>query len=597
MITGTRYPFRCLLAAFLLGCAHAQGVNGVLNAADYVASDICASINAAYAALPSTGGHIYVPVARYAPCITQIAFTTPGKLALLEAEPGGAVTLSYSGGASPFVLVANNGTNSHASWGDGLQRIKLQGPSASGSVVGLQIGSTSNGVEGFEGDSISIMGFGTGVTWQAPSGSPVSGGNASTWASRFTNSIFQDNGIAWDWELTNSNAGENIECVHCLFGVDSGSIANQVKINGPVEMTFTDSSFDNAQIDVTGAATVNISNGHIEQTYANTSGSSGDLVPVMINNAGANVSISGYFSQDSPTTYPSSLVQINAGHLAMSGIGAASNSGGVMPVLSAWNASWVSFLAPRYLSGVSNPPFRFHSFTGQAVTEDLLGNISTSGGFYANGGTPNTGAALTKDSSGGADLGPAGTITGTNRASCLLNGSFNPSICAFGNGTAWLNSITIDTSGNVSNSTSVLLQSALTGYSSDGLAVGGPTVAEASGRPLDGYALWSGGRLGSTGTGPSGGIPNIQITVGTQTISANSCTSTRTATMTGLATTNTVQFTPTTQVSGVTGWGPSGGGLYFSSAPAANTLDYQICNPTSSSITISASTTWNVSAK
>ena len=170
-----------------------------------------------------------------------------------------------------------------------------------------------------------------------------------------------------------------------------------------------------------------------------------------------------YFSQDS-ATHPSSLVELDSGRLAMSGVSAASNSAGTMPILSAWNSSWVSFLSPRYITGISSPPYSFHSFTGTMFMEDSLGNVLTSGGVFVNGGALNTGAALTKDSSGGADLGPTGTISGINRAAALLDGSQTPRIAVFGNGTDWLNSIQIDTSGNVSNVNGILLPSTLAGY-------------------------------------------------------------------------------------------------------------------------------------
>lgn len=95
------------------------------------------------------------------------------------------------------------------------------------------------------------------------------------------------------------------------------------------------------------------------------------------------------------------------------------------------------------------------------------------------------------------------------------------------------------------------------------------------------------------------GVSNITVTVGTTAVSANSCGTVQTATMTGLTTTMAVNFTPNSDVSAVTGWSPaSTGQLYFTAWPsAANTLSYYVCNPTSSSITPGASTTWNVSAK
>jgi hypothetical protein len=59
----------------------------------------------------------------------------------------------------------------------------------------------------------------------------------------------------------------------------------------------------------------------------------------------------------------------------------------------------------------------------------------------------------------------------------------------------------------------------------------------------------------------------------------------------------TIKFTPTSDVSAVTGWSPSSSGqLYFIAWPTSNTLNYYVCNATGSSITPGSSTTWNVSA-
>jgi hypothetical protein len=116
-------------------------------------------------------------------------------------------------------------------------------------------------------------------------------------------------------------------------------------------------------------------------------------------------------------------------------------------------------------------------------------------------------------------------------------------------------------------------------------------------------AVWSGtngGQLVDGGAVPSGSGPsNTTITVGTTAVPANSCLPTNstfyTATMTGLATTMTLQFTPNASIASATGWEPSGATLYFNAYPSSGTLNWQVCNNSSASIT-PASTTWNVSA-
>lgn len=90
---------------------------------------------------------------------------------------------------------------------------------------------------------------------------------------------------------------------------------------------------------------------------------------------------------------------------------------------------------------------------------------------------------------------------------------------------------------------------------------------------------------------------DIQIIVPTTTINANSCSSLQTAPLTGLTTTMTVHFTPSTDIHSVTGWSSAGPTLYFVPVPTANSLTYYVCNNSVGNITPGAATTWNVSAK
>jgi hypothetical protein len=101
-------------------------------------------------------------------------------------------------------------------------------------------------------------------------------------------------------------------------------------------------------------------------------------------------------------------------------------------------------------------------------------------------------------------------------------------------------------------------------------------------------------------------VANTTITVGSSvSFAANTCSSytgvastPSTTSIANLTTGMTINHTPTTDVSGVTGWGPgSGGQLYFQPWPSAGSLNDFVCNPTGSAIVTSASTTWNVSAK
>jgi hypothetical protein len=87
------------------------------------------------------------------------------------------------------------------------------------------------------------------------------------------------------------------------------------------------------------------------------------------------------------------------------------------------------------------------------------------------------------------------------------------------------------------------------------------------------------------------------LTVPTTAVAANSCNTGTAVTITGIATTSALSWpVPNADPTAVTGFTPSATTLYFVVWPTANTYNWKICNGTASSITPSASTTWNVGA-
>lgn len=86
------------------------------------------------------------------------------------------------------------------------------------------------------------------------------------------------------------------------------------------------------------------------------------------------------------------------------------------------------------------------------------------------------------------------------------------------------------------------------------------------------------------GGAPPTVIANVQITLPTGTLTANTCSSVVTTTMTGVTTTSTFTSAFASDASGVTGYGSSGG-LSIVMWPTANTNNLKLCNPTASSIT------------
>lgn len=92
------------------------------------------------------------------------------------------------------------------------------------------------------------------------------------------------------------------------------------------------------------------------------------------------------------------------------------------------------------------------------------------------------------------------------------------------------------------------------------------------------------------------GISDTTFTNATTSVGANACSASAvTVTMTGVTTSMTFSITPSSDTSGSTGWG-STGGLVIDAWPTSNTLNYKLCNQTASPITPGA-ITWNVSAR
>lgn len=94
-------------------------------------------------------------------------------------------------------------------------------------------------------------------------------------------------------------------------------------------------------------------------------------------------------------------------------------------------------------------------------------------------------------------------------------------------------------------------------------------------------------------------VANTTVTVANDTtIDATSCVAQTAITMSGLTTGMTVTFTATSNTATVTGWGsPSAGLLYITDYPSTGSLNWEICNNTSSNIETSAAVTFNVGAR
>lgn len=91
-------------------------------------------------------------------------------------------------------------------------------------------------------------------------------------------------------------------------------------------------------------------------------------------------------------------------------------------------------------------------------------------------------------------------------------------------------------------------------------------------------------------------IASGTASLGTSLIASEACATVVTVSATGVATTDTIQFTPNADISGVTGYAPvTTGGLSIYPYPTANNVNFKVCNPSAAGITPGAVTlNWRV---
>jgi hypothetical protein len=85
-------------------------------------------------------------------------------------------------------------------------------------------------------------------------------------------------------------------------------------------------------------------------------------------------------------------------------------------------------------------------------------------------------------------------------------------------------------------------------------------------------------------------------TVGTTQIAANSCSAASTVSVVGTTTASVINFTPSSDITAVTGWGITGG-LVIAAWPTQDAVNYKVCNQSNAAITPSAAVTFNVGAR
>lgn len=158
-----------------LGTLDATSINGTLNAADFSGSDIGAKINAAYAvcaARTPLGGRIYVPAGAYS-FSTPIVFSTANTPVVLEGDPAGATTLTFTPTSGTAILFDFGAQLHLAGWG--VRDLKLVGPGIATTATGIKIGGASPNLDQGLLSNLTISSFNIGVN--------ISGGS-------FLNTVF-----------------------------------------------------------------------------------------------------------------------------------------------------------------------------------------------------------------------------------------------------------------------------------------------------------------------------------------------------------------------------------------------------------------------
>lgn len=241
--------------------------------------DIGAAVNAAYAALPSTGGTIRIKKGSYN-FSTPIVFNVNLKSALLTGDGAGAVVLNFTGGSNTVAVTIN--TNGGVHPGYGISGLKLNGSSATGSQVGVFLGGI--GADDFKGASgctlrdVYIQNFGVGVE----TGNHCFLITIDTCVINFCGTLIYENGAAGAGASIGTggantiDAGETMRVINCTLADAHNTIGGQsqaryavnLQNSGSTDWSFINTSFDDCElyINKTGGQsnTVHITNCHFE---------------------------------------------------------------------------------------------------------------------------------------------------------------------------------------------------------------------------------------------------------------------------------------------------------------------------------------------
>jgi hypothetical protein len=315
---------RTLVALILLAAAAAaQSPVGALDATQFSGADICAKINAAYAALPASGGTIFVPPAVGAlayQCTTPVSISTPGKYAWIEGE-GHATAIQWTlASGTMFSFGAGGATCCDFAYGQwGLKDVALFGPGGdaqgdcsldpSDASVAVALGGAV-GAQGLAVTGVDIGCFGVDLSFQE-----------NAWGVDVEDSMIGESEHIVEFEPGLTNAGESMRFSDSLFvnNIQNGSSVCQLDLNGQYfNTTFVGDSFDGVQVCAVQGLNVFLMP-HFEDVAGNVA------VPFLDNSSGPGTTlIAPQFSNTSGQALTPSAYVENSGTLSVWGWNSAS---------------------------------------------------------------------------------------------------------------------------------------------------------------------------------------------------------------------------------------------------------------------------------
>ena len=219
-------------------------LGGTLDANQFPGSDIGAKINAAYAALPATGGIITIEPGTFTQT-TRININTSGKTATIIGAGANSTIINSTVVATSSVWNAEPAGSHTANWG--FKNLTYNGPATAinDASVAIEVGGNIGG-QGWTGDGLKLNNWGTGV---------YSGAN--TYQTLFENS-FVSNGTKEYYVAGATNSGESLRFAYDSFTDSYGANGTFLQaqtdacvtfnINGAASAVFTGVSFDDCAL-------------------------------------------------------------------------------------------------------------------------------------------------------------------------------------------------------------------------------------------------------------------------------------------------------------------------------------------------------------